>query len=184
MRSARKQQRWAAARMFAMVVASIGLTSIVPTAIHGQGAPKAAVAPAPAKTAGSLILGAIESIAVADMNDPSSPGRMVVRGKEITIPSDVLIGLPTGHVSLRDLVLEAPEECKSQQPPQSGLAQSDTCLNGGSPALARVIATRSASGDMVASTVMVQKDSARTLARMKADSPRAARAKARASLRQ
>ncbi len=136
------------------------------------------------KAAGSLILGEIESVTVEDMSDVSSAGRMVVRGKEITIPPDVTVGLPTGRVTLRNLVLEAPEECRSQQPPQSGLAVSDSCRNGGSPALARIVATPDASGALVASLVMVQKDSGRTLARMRPESPRAARHRARASRRQ
>jgi hypothetical protein len=183
MRSARTQQRWAAARMLAMVAASFGLLSTVPTTAAAQG-----TRPAPpverAKADGTLILGAIESITVDDMNDPSSGGRVVVRGKEITIPRGLRIGLPTGESTLTSLVAEASDECKSQEPPQSGLATSDTCLNGGSPALARVIANPTESGGMVATLVMVQKDSARTIARMKADSPRAARAKARAASRQ
>jgi hypothetical protein len=144
----------------------------------------AGVAHAQAKATGSLILGTIESVMVDDMNDPSSAGRMVVKGKEITIPHGLLVGLPSGRMTLRNLLLEAPEECKAQQPPQSGLAVSDTCRNGGTPALARVIASPTESGGLVASLVMVQKDSARTIARTRPDSPRAARAKARAGQRQ
>jgi hypothetical protein len=139
---------------------------------------------AQATAADSLILGTIENIAVDDMNDASSAGRLVVQGKEITIPRGLLIGLPAGRITLRNLVLEAPDECKSQEPPQSGLAVSDTCRNGGTPALARIVAKPTESGGMVASLVMVQKDSSRTLARMSADSARAARAKARAARRQ
>jgi hypothetical protein len=142
------------------------------------------IAYAQAKAAGSLILGAIESITVDDMNDPSSAGRMVVKGKEVTIPRDLLIGLPAGRITLRNLVNEAPEACKSQQPPQSGLAVADTCRNGGTPALARIVANPTASGGMEASLVMVQKDSGRTLARQRAESPRAARARAKAYQRQ
>ena len=167
-----------------MVVASFGLLSIVPTAVQAQGRPKKAYAPAtPAKMDGSLILGEIESIAVDDMNDASSSGRMVVQGKQVTIPRGLSIGLPTGQLSLRDLVQDAPEERTSQVPPQSGLAVSDTCRKEGTPALARIVANPDASGQMVAKLVMVQKDSARTLARFKAESPRAARARVRAERR-
>ena len=168
-----------------MVVASFGLLSVVPTTAEAQGRPKKAYAPRTApKLAGALILGEIESIAVDDMNDGSSSGRMVVQGKEITIPRGLSIGLADGSLSLRDLVQDAPEECKSQEPPQSGLAVSDTCRKEGTPALARIVANPDASGHMVADLVMVQKDSVRTLARMKADTPRAARARARAERRQ
>jgi hypothetical protein len=118
-----------------------------------------------APAAGALILGEIESVTVDDMNDPSSGGRMVVKGKQITIPKDLLIGLPKGRMTLRNLVLDAPEACKALQPPQSGLAVSDTCRNGSTPALARIVAKPAASGELVASLVMVQKNSATTLAR-------------------
>lgn len=185
-RSARTQRRWAAVRMLAMVVAAFGLLSIVPSTVQAQGRPKKAFAPRtpPTTLPGSLILGEIESVAVDDMNDSSSGGRVVVQGKEVTIPRGLSIGLPKGRSSLRNLVLDAPDECKSQEPPQSGLAVSDTCRNGGSPALARIVASPDASGAMVASLVMVQKDSARTIARMRPASPRAARARAAASHRQ
>jgi hypothetical protein len=182
MRSARTQYRWAAVGMLAMVFASFGAPSIVPTTLHAQRPAKARAPLVAPKPSSALILGAIESIAVDDMNDPASAGRIVVKGKEVTIPRDLSIGLPTGRTTLRDLVLEAPAECKAQEPPQSGLAASDTCLNGSTPALARIIAKPSESG-MVASTVMVQKDSGRTLARMKPETPRAARARAAASHR-
>jgi hypothetical protein len=115
----------------------------------------------------TLILGEITRIAVQDTNDPASADRIVVDGRQITLPDTLLIGLPSGRKSLRDLILEAPPECKSQQPPQSGLAVSDSCRRDRPPALARVIASANASGDLVASVVMIQKDSGRTLARIK-----------------
>jgi hypothetical protein len=185
------RRKYAGAARIAAIAAL--LVAMAAGVAHAQakaaGAPQAqakaaGAAQAKAKAAGTLILGVIESVTVDDMNDPSSAGRMVVKGKEITIPRDLLIGLPAGRMTLRNLVLEAPAACKSQQPPQSGLAVSDTCLDGGTPALARIVANATESGGMVASLVMVQKDSVRTLARMKADSPRVARAKARASRRQ
>lgn len=116
---------------------------------------------------GTLILGEIVSFAVRDANDPASGGRLVVDGKQITVPDKLLIGLPSGRVPLRDLMLEAPAECRSQQPPQSGLAVSDACRGDRPPALARVVATPSASGELVASVVMIQKDSGPTLARFR-----------------
>jgi hypothetical protein len=119
------------------------------------------------KPRGTLILGEITSIAVRDMNNPASGGRIVVDGRQITLPEKLLLGLPAGPMSLRDLMLEAPAECKSQQPPQSGLAVSDSCRGDRHPALARVVASASASGELVASVVMIQKDSGRTLARIK-----------------
>ena len=185
-RSARTQRRWTAVRMLAMVVATFGLLCIVPSTVQAQGRPKKAFAPrTPPKTLpGSLFLGEIESIAVDDMNDMSSGGRMVVQGKEVTIPRGLSIGLPKGRSSLRSLVQDAPDECKSQEPPQSGLAVSDTCRNGSTPALARIVAVPDASGAMVANLVMVQKDSSRTIARLRPETPRAARARAAASHRQ
>lgn len=119
------------------------------------------------KPTATLILGEITHIAVRDMNDPASGGRMVVDGREITLPEKLSIGLPSGRTSLRDLMLEAPATCRSQQPPQSGLAMSDSCRGDRPPALARVVASASASGELVASVVMIQKDSGRTLARIK-----------------
>jgi hypothetical protein len=119
------------------------------------------------KPMATLILGEITTIAVRDMNDPASGGRIVVDGRQITLPENLLIGLPSGQKSLRALLLDAPAECRSQQPPQSGLAVSDSCRGGRPPALARVVASASASGELVASVVMIQKDSNRTLARIK-----------------
>lgn len=119
------------------------------------------------KPTSMLILGEITNIAISDIHDPASGGRIVVDGREITLPEKLSIGLPSGRTSLRDLLLEAPAECRSQQPPQSGLAVSDSCRGNRPPALARVVASASASGDLVASVVMIQKDSGRTLARIK-----------------
>ena len=121
----------------------------------------------PVRTNGTLILGEITSITISDANDPVSAGRIVVDGKQITLPDKLLIGLPSGSVSLRDLMLEAPAECQSHQPPQSGLAVSDSCRGDRPPALARVVASANASGELVASVVMIQKDSGRTLARIR-----------------
>jgi hypothetical protein len=119
------------------------------------------------KPTSTLILGEITKITFHDMNDPASGGRIVVDGRQITLPEKLLIGLPSGQKSLRDLMLEAPAECKSQQPPQSGLAVSDSCRGDRPPALARVVASAGASGEFVASVLMIQKDSGPTLARIK-----------------
>src|SRR3989454_5313030 len=124
-------------------------------------------AQSPRKPTGMLILAELTSIAVRDVNDPASGGQIVVDGKQITIPDQLLIGLPSGRVPLRDLMLEAPAECKSQQPPQSGLAVSDSCRGARPPALARVVARPNASGELGASLLMIQKDSGRTLARIR-----------------
>jgi hypothetical protein len=137
------------------------------TGVLAGGAAGGAAAQSARKPTATLVLGEITSIAVRDMNDPASAGRIVVAGRRITLPEKLLIGLPSGRKSLRDLVLEAPPECTSQQPPQSGLAVSDSCRRDRPPALARVVATASASGELVASVVMIQRDSGRTLARMK-----------------
>jgi hypothetical protein len=124
-------------------------------------------AQSPPKPIGTLILGEVTSIAVRDVNDPASGGQVVVNGKQITIPDRLLVGLPSGRVPLRDLMLAAPAECKSQQPAQSGLAVSDSCRGDRQPALARVVASPNAWGELVASLLMIQKDSARTLARIR-----------------
>lgn len=151
------------------MLASIGGSPFVPT-VGAQTATAAAgttETQAPRKPIGTLILGELTSIAVRDVNDPASGGQIVVAGKEITIPDRLAIGLPSGQAQLRDLMLEAPAECKTLQPPQSGLAESDSCRGNRPPALARVVAASNASGELVASLLMIQKDSARTLARMR-----------------
>jgi hypothetical protein len=137
------------------------------TAVLVAGAAGITEAQTPRKPAGTLILGEVTSLAVRDMNDPASGGRIVVDGRQITIPEKLLIGLPSGQKSLRDLMLDAPAECKSQQPPQSGLAASDSCRGDRLPALARVVASASASGELVASVVMILKDSGPTLSRFR-----------------
>jgi hypothetical protein len=135
----------------------------------------AVMAQAQSTQPGTLILGEIERLTVDDLRDRSSGGSIVVSGKQITIPGSLLIGLPKGRLTIRDLVLDGPDQCKSLDPPESGLALSDACRNDGSPGLVRVVANRTPSGDLVASLVMVQKDSARTLARITPESPRAVR---------
>ena len=174
--------RWATGWSIATVVAMIassGGPALVPT-VSAQTAPVGAAAAteaqSPRKPTGMLILAELTSIAVRDVNDPASGGQIVVDGKQITIPDQLLIGLPSGRVPLRDLMLEAPAECKSQQPPQSGLAVSDSCRGARPPALARVVASPNASGELVASLLMIQKDSGRTLARIRPQGRSRARA--------
>ena len=169
----RRRVRLAKWRSIATVVATLASSAIPAFApnTHAQTAPAGAArnteTPSPRKPIGTLILGELTSIAVRDMNDAASGGQIVVAGKPITIPDRLTVGLPSGSVPLRDLMLEAPAECKSQQPPQSGLAVSDSCRGARPPALARVVARPNESGELVASLLMIQKDSGRTLARIK-----------------
>lgn len=125
-----------------------------------------AEAQAAKKAAGALILGEITSLSVSS-SDPASGGRLVVDGKQIIVPEKLAIGLVSGPSSLQALMLDAGADCKAQQPPQSGLAATDSCRGEKPPALARVIASPNANGELVASAVMIQKNSARTLARIK-----------------
>jgi hypothetical protein len=152
-------------RRIATIVAMLASSGTVAAQTAPAGA--ASTTEVPRKPIGTLILGELTSIAVRDANDPASGGQIVVAGKEITIPDRLAIGLPSGPAQLRDLMLEAPAECKTQRPPQSGLAVSDSCRGNRPPALARVVAAPNASGELVASLLMIQKDSARTLARIK-----------------
>jgi hypothetical protein len=119
------------------------------------------------KPTGTLILGEVNSLAVDNMSDPASGGRLVVDGKTIIVPQKLAIGLKSGPTSLQALMVSASDTCKTQQPPQSGLATTDTCRGEKSPALARVVASANSEGDLVASVVMVMQNSANTLARMK-----------------
>ena len=164
-----RSAKWRPIATLVAMLASSGI-AFVPT-VAAQTAPAGAAstteAPSPRKPIGMLILGELTSIAVRDVNDPASGGQLVVAGKEITIPDRLVVGMPSGTAPLRDLMLEAPAECKSQRPPQSGLAVSDSCRGSRPPALARVVATPNASGELVASLLMIQKDSAHTLARIK-----------------
>jgi hypothetical protein len=162
--------KWRPIATVVAMLASSGGPAVVST-VAAQTAPAGAAstteAPSPRKPIGTLILGELTSIAVRDLNDPASGGQIVVADQQITIPDRLAIGLPSGMVPLRDLLLEAPAECKSQRPPQSGLAVSDSCRGSRPPALARVVASRNASGELVASLLMIQKDSGHTLARIK-----------------
>lgn len=168
-RRLRSAKWWSTATVVAMLGSSGG-PAVGPT-VSAQTAPVGAAgtteAQSPRKPTGTLILGELTSLGVRDLNDPASGGRMVVDSKQITVPDRLLIGLPSGQVPLRDLMLEAPAECRSQQPPQSGLAVSDSCRGERSPALARVVASPTASGELVAIVVMIQKDSAGVLARIR-----------------
>jgi hypothetical protein len=171
-RTSRSRQRCASALTIAIAFSTAGGPVFVPAvSAQTQTAPVSAAgttqAQSPRKPGGALILGELTSIAVRDVNDPASGGQIVVDGKAITIPERLSVGLPSGLVPLRDLMLEAPAECKSQRPPQSGLAASDSCRGDRPPALARVVAGLSASGELVATLLMIQKDSGRTLARIR-----------------
>lgn len=117
----------------------------------------------------TLILGEITSLAVDNMRDPASGGRLVVDGKTIIVPEKLSIGLATGKSSLQGLMVAASEDCKTQDPPQSGLATSDSCRGQQPPALARIKASPNANGELVATLLMIQKNSGRALARMKPD---------------
>jgi hypothetical protein len=143
---------------------TVHLAIVAGVLVGGAGSTEAQSSRKPTST---LIRGEITNITLRDINDPASGGRIVVDGRQIRVPEKLLIGLPSGQKSLRDLMLEAPAECKSQQPPQSGLAVSDACRGDRPPALARVVASAGASGELVASVLMIQKDSGRTLARIK-----------------
>src|SRR2546426_11579422 len=131
--------QWWSIAVVAML-ASTGGPAFVPT-VSAQTAPVGAAATteaqSPRKPTGMLILGELTSIAVRDVNDPASGGHIVVGDKQITLPDQLLIGLASGRVPLRDLMLEAPVECKSKQPPHSGLALPDSCGGARPPALAR-----------------------------------------------
>jgi len=129
-----------------------------------------------------LVLGEIESLSITDVNDPASGGLIVVGGKYIAIPTNLLIGIPSGRLALRDLVLHAPEECRSQG--QSGLAVSDTCRKDKTPAMARLMVQPDSAGNLVADVVMIQTDSTRTLARIKPQSVKGIRFQAQAAARQ
>lgn len=148
-------RHWIAATLVVFVVVSFGGSS-AEDALHAQ------TKPAPQ---GVLILGEIESITVSDMNNPASGGSISVAGTRVTIPDNLLIGLPGKRLTLRNLVLDGPDDCKAQVPPQSGLALSDSCRNDRAPGLARVVASPNPSGNLVAGVAMVQKDSGLTLGR-------------------
>ena len=162
--------KWRSIATFGAMLASSSGPAIVPT-LSAQTAPVAAAettkTQVPRKPIGTLILGELTSIAVRDVNDPASGGQIEVDGKPIVIPDRLSVGLPSGAATLRDLMLGAPAECQSLQPPQSGLAASDSCRGNRPPALARVVASANESGELVASLLMIQKDSAATLARIR-----------------
>lgn len=134
------------------------LVAVTATGAHAQSARKAT---------GTLILGEVNSLAVSNASDPASGGRLVIDGKTVIVPDKLAIGLASGPTSLQALMASASESCKSQQPPQSGLATTDTCRGEKPPALARVMASANEKGELVASVVMVMQNSAKTLARMK-----------------
>ena len=127
----------------------------------------AAEAQSARKPAGSLILGEITSLTVNDASNPDSGGRLVVDGQQIVVPDKLAITEPTGGSTLQALMLAASDDCKSQKPPQSGIATSDSCRGERPPALARIVASPNEKGELVATAVMIQKDSARTLSRLK-----------------
>ena len=127
----------------------------------------AAQAQSARKPAGTLVLGEITSLTVNDASNPDSGGRLVVDGQQIVIPDKLSITQPTGAATLQSLMVAASDDCKSQKPPQTGLATTDSCRGEQAPAIARVVASPNEKGELVATSVMLQKNSARTLSRIK-----------------
>jgi hypothetical protein len=82
---------------------------------------------------------------------------MVVAGQRIIVPRNLVVELPAAWISLVDLMLDSPPECANQQPPQSGLASADSCLQGRPGAYATILANRVECGDLIAGDVFIAK---------------------------
>lgn len=140
-----------AARFARGVRAVFGLLSAAVLLIHtGAGV-------AHAQVVGVPVAGTIDSLKVYDITDPWSGGEIVVGGTRIIIPKNVLIDLPANRLTLTDLMLDGPAQCFNQNPPQSGVASEDSCLNGRPGGYATIMANRIECGDLIAGDVFIDK---------------------------
>jgi len=101
------------------------------------------------------IKGEIEHIHLNDANDHWSGGIIVVAGKSIILPRNLLLDLPANRLTLKQLYDQAPAACVSAG--ETGLAKSDTCNHTGFGGIATISANKSTAGNLIAGDVLIAK---------------------------
>ena len=105
--------------------------------------------------AGVPLLGKIEYVFLDDPSDPWSSGTIIVEGTPVIIPRNLLIDLPANRLTLQQLFADAPPACVANG--ETGLATTDTCLEGREGGYAQILANRMPSGHFIAGDVFLAK---------------------------
>jgi len=102
----------------------------------------------------SNIGGEVERIIVDDPTDTYSRGTMVVSGRNIIIPANMVIDLPANRLTLQQLIVNAPSACTGSE---TGLAKGDVCNGSGTGAAVTMLANKTNAGDIIAGEVFLEK---------------------------
>ena len=110
----------------------------------------------------SDISGEVERIIVDDPTDRWSRGTMVVSGRNIIIPRNMVIDLPANRLTLQELFANAPSACTDGPdtdtvPDETGLAKGDSCNRSGTGAAVTILGNKTNNGDLIAGEVFLEK---------------------------
>ena len=112
----------------------------------------------------SNIGGEVERIIVDDPADRWSRGTMVVSGRNIIIPRNMVIDLPANRLTLQELFVNAPAACAAIDvdpddgiPDETGLAKGDRCNASGTGAAVTILGNKTNAGDLIAGEVFLEK---------------------------
>jgi len=115
-------------------------------------APRAQAAPT-----GATIVGEIQGFTIDNPTDVYSGGTIVVGGKAVILPRNLLLDLPANRLTLQQLYAQAPANCLAVA--QTGLAKTDvsSCNPRGAAGIATITANRMDNGNVIAGDVFIQK---------------------------
>ena len=111
-------------------------------------------------------IGEVERIIVDNPTDTWSGGTIVVSGRNIIIPRNMVIDLPANRLTLQQLFTNAPSACQAidVEPPggdgipdQTGLAKGDSCNGSGTGAAVDILANKTNAGNIIAGYVFLEK---------------------------
>ncbi len=110
----------------------------------------------------SNIAGEVERIIVDDPTDTWSRGTIVVSGRNIIIPRNMVIDLPANRLTLQQLFENAPPACTDGPdadtvPDETGLAKGDSCNKSGTGAAVTILGNKTNAGDLIAGEVFLEK---------------------------
>jgi len=101
------------------------------------------------------LAGEIQAFTVEDKSDHWSGGTIVVGGKTVIIPRNLLIDLPANRVTLAQLYADAPGACVASG--ETGLAKGDLCNKTGTGGFATISANKTNGGNIIAGDVLIDK---------------------------
>ena len=88
---------------------------------------------------------------------------MVVSGRNIIIPANMVLDLPANRLTLQELFVNAPSACAADVnpadgiPDETGLAKGDKCNGSGTGAAVTMLGNRTNAGDLIAGEVFLEK---------------------------